>query len=109
MNYAENPANGYFSPQDFTAHLLQLRGSGSLGSRGGAYNFGLDGGVQSFENFGVATDNDTVIVLSGAVSHPLGRGFALELFALWGNYAAGSATGFESRQIGLRLRWNGGR
>jgi tetratricopeptide (TPR) repeat protein len=108
MDFSDSPGNGYFSPQDFTANLLQAHGSGTYGTKGGTYNFTVDTGFQSFTNQGVETTNDFVIVIGGAVGHPLGRGFRIEGFALWGNYAAGSATGFESRQLGLRLRWSGG-
>ena len=108
LSFSDSPSNGYFSPQDFTASLLQAHGNGTFGKKGGSYNFGVDTGFQSFTNQGVTTTNDFVIVLNGAVGFPLGRGFRIELFALWGNYAAGSATGFESRQFGLRLRWGGG-
>ena len=36
---------------------------------------------------------------------PLTDALTLDAYALWTDYAAGAASGFESRQAGLRLRY----
>ena len=57
---------------------------------------------------GVSVSGDFVLILHGSLTFPLRGGFAIDAFAHWGNYAGLTATGFESREIGVRLRWTGG-
>jgi len=110
MDYERDLDGGYFDPSGFNAHLLQLRGRGDYGKNKNTYSFSVDAGIQSFtlaegsvnEN---EVDNDTVLAVAGTLGFPLGRQFNLELFATWGDYAAQNASGFESRQVGLRFKW----
>ena len=85
-----------------------MRGRGTFGSNKNTYSFGADIGLQSFTVGGVDVNSDSVLVLSGALGFPLGRNVTLELFGYWGDYAAQTAAGFESRQLGLRFRWHFG-
>jgi tetratricopeptide (TPR) repeat protein len=105
MDYAENPRNGYFSPQDFTSMLLQLRGNGTFGARKFTYSFYVAPGLQSFSIQDFDVNNDLVLIATGTLGFPLGKGLVLELFANRSDYAAVTPAGFESRQLGLRLRW----
>jgi Flp pilus assembly protein TadD len=104
MDFTEDLDNGYFDPSGFTSHMAQARGWGDYG-QGGTWRFSVDAGLQSFTRDQVKTSNDFVVTLSGAVGHPVGRRFHIEAFALWGDYAAQSAAGFETWQLGLRLTW----
>lgn len=108
MEYDEDLANGYFDPTRFRAHLAQLRADGALGERGATWRLELDAGLQTFTLGGVETDDDNVLIGSGIVGVPLGRVLHLEILAGWGDYAAQTAAGFRSRQIGLRLRYSAG-
>jgi len=107
MDFTEDLDHGYFDPSGFTAHLAQVMGRGEYG-KGGTWRFAVDAGLQSFTRGEVKTSNDFVVTLSGAVGYPVGRQVNVELFALWGDYAAQSAAGFETWQAGLRLRWHVG-
>jgi hypothetical protein len=84
--------------------MAQARGWGEYG-QGGTWRFAVDAGLQSFTRDQIKTSNDFVVTLSGAVGHPLGRRFHIEFLALWGDYAAQNAAGFETWQAGLRLTW----
>lgn len=108
MDYGESTTSGYFSPQDFVSNLGRARVAGEFGARGYTWWVQLDAGFQSFTVNDFEVDADFVTIASGAFGIPLGRGFLLELYADWGDYAAQTAVGFESRQVGLRLRWRGG-
>ena len=55
------------------------------------------------KNFEVS--NDVVLIATGTLGFPLGKGLVLELYANRSDYAAVTPSGFESRQLGLRLRW----
>jgi tetratricopeptide (TPR) repeat protein len=116
MNYAENTNSGYFDPQDFTSNLASARASGNFGARRNTWRAEVEAGYQSFtlENQGaggedVEVDNDFVVVLTGVLGFPLNRSLTLEGQVSWGDYAAQTAAGFESRLIGIRLHWRGGR
>jgi len=104
LDFTEDLDNGYFDPSGFTSHLAQARGWGEFGN-GGTWRCAVDAGLQSFTRGEVKTSNDFVVTLSGAVGHPLTRAVGWEFFALWGDYAAQSAAGFETWQVGVRLRW----
>ena len=108
LDYGEDTDGGYFDPQGFVSGLARARTSGDFGERGFTYRVELQAGLQSFTLGGVDTDQDLVTVATGALGVPLGR-FVLELRAGWGDYAAQTAGGFESREIGLGLRWRRGR
>ena len=108
MDYDQDLANGYFDPQDFLAHLAQLRVSDEYGDRGNYYRLHLDTGVQSFTVGGVDVNNDTVLVIGGTVGFPVAKRMTLEAYAEYGDYAATTASGFESTVVGVRLLWRAG-
>ena len=105
LDYDEDLDSGYFDPQDFTSHLLQLRLNGEFGSRRHSYGVALDWGVQSFEAGGVDVTDDTVLIVTGTLGLMITRELALELFVNTSNYAVQTASGFESDRLGLQLRW----
>jgi len=109
MDFEQDLNNAYFDPSDFHAYLVQLRGGGKYSGNENTYGFSVDAGLQSFTLNGNKIDDDLVVLLAGTLGFPLGEAFVLELTANWGDYAAQTATGFESHQFGLRLRWRGGR
>ena len=62
---------------------------------------------KAFDVSGQSVRNDWVGILDGLVGYPFRDGAAaVELYANYGNYAAQSGSGFESRQLGLRFRWS---
>jgi tetratricopeptide (TPR) repeat protein len=98
--------NGYFDPQDFLALLLRHRVRGPLPVRGGTWNVAATVGTQSFTISGVDVSDDTVLDLEGQMLVPLGgERVLLDVHAGWSDYAAQSASGFESTRFGARLRW----
>ncbi len=108
MNFGENTDSGYFDPQNFISPLINARINGRFGSTENTWRAAVETGVQSFELNDIKVDNEFVVVLTGVLGFPIGRHFILEAQASWGNYAALTTAGFESRQFGLRLRWRGG-
>ncbi len=107
LDYAEDLDSGYFDPQQFTSHLGLVRASGGIGATRHTYSVMLEAGVQSFTLGGVDVNNDTVFVAGARLGFSLGRGSVLELFAAYSDYAAQTAGGFESSQVGLRYRYKG--
>ena len=108
MSFAENTNSGYFDPQNFISPLINARINGRFGSSNNTWRAAVETGVQSFELNDIKIDNEFVVVVTGVLGFPIGRHFILEAQASWGNYAALTTAGFESRQLGLRLRWRGG-
>jgi len=108
MNFGENTNSGYFDPQNFISPLVNARVNGRFGSTNNTWRAAVETGAQSFELNDFKVDNDFVVVLTGVLGFPLDRSLVLEVQAAWGNYAALTTAGFESRQLGLRLRWRGG-
>ena len=108
MDYDQDLANGYFDPQDFLAHLAQLRVSDEYGNRGNYYRLHVDAGLQSFTVSGVDVNDDTVLVIGGTFGFPVGKRMMLEAYVEHGDYAAATASGFESTAVGLRLLWRAG-
>jgi len=108
MDYDQDFSNGYFDPQDFLAHLAQLRVQDGYGNRGNYYRLYLDTGLQSFTIGGIDVNNDAVFVLGGTAGFPFNKRMTLEAYGEYGNYAATNAGGFESTTVGLRLRWRAG-
>ena len=104
-DWDQNLGNGYFDPQNFRAHLLRAEVVGPLPIEGGRWEAGVGFGIQSFTTAGVAVSNDNVVGLRGRVIVPLTASLTLDVYALWTDYAAGAASGFESRQAGIRLRY----
>lgn len=108
MDYDLDLNNGYFDPQSFTAHLAQLRLSDRFGKRDYYWNASLDGGIQSFTVGGSDVDNDGVFIVAGTFGVPLNSRMNFELYGNYSDYAANNAAGFESRTVGLRLKWRAG-
>lgn len=108
LDYDRQLLNGYFDPSDFTSHVVHVRGNGSFGRAPWTYRFGAGAGLQSFERLGQRVSDDTVVTVDASLGRSLGGGFSLEIFGGFSNYAAQTAEGFESRQAGLRLRWQPG-
>jgi tetratricopeptide (TPR) repeat protein len=96
---------GYFDPQDFRSQLLQGRAFGPFGGSKAYWDVSLEGGLQSFDVSGEHVSNDQVLGGSALFGYPVTDAFALEATLLASDYALQSATGFRSRQFGLRLRW----
>jgi hypothetical protein len=109
MNFAENMNSGYFDPQSFISTLINARVNGRFGGTNNTWRAAVETGVQSFELNEIKVDNDFVVVVTGVLGFPIGRSFVLEVQASWGDYAALTTAGFESRQLGVRLRWREGR
>ena len=105
LDYAHDLDLGYFDPQDFTSHLLQGRAFGPFGSSKAYWDLSLEGGLQSFDLTGEHVSNDQVLGGSALFGYPVTDALALEATFLASDYALQSATGFRSRQAGLRLRW----
>ncbi len=108
MDYDLDTSSGYFDPQDFIAHLAQLRVNDEYGKRGNYYRLYLDAGVQSFTLGGIDVDDDTVLVVGGTFGFPVAKRMTLEAYAEHGDYAATTASGFESTVVGVRLIWRAG-
>ncbi len=105
LDYAHDLDLGYFDPQDFTSHLLQGRAFGPFGSSKAYWDLSLEGGLQSFDLTGEHVSNDQVLGGSALFGYPVTDALAVEATFLASDYALQSATGFRSRQAGLRLRW----
>ncbi len=105
MDYDRDLDSGYFDPQDFTAHLLHARGRGRFAADRAYWDALLMTGVQSFTLGGIDVSNDRVFGVQGLVGTRIAESFDLELYARVTDYAQQTATGFESREFGLRLRW----
>ena len=50
----------------------------------------------------------TVLVVGGTVGFLVAKRMTLEAYAEYGDYAATTASGFESTAVGLRLLWRAG-
>jgi hypothetical protein len=107
LDYDQDLDSGYFDPQQFTSHLGQVRASGGIAATRHTYSVTFEAGVQSFTSGDVKVNNDTVFIASGTLGLSLGRGSVLEFFAGFSDYAAQTASGFESSRFGLRYRFKG--
>ncbi len=107
LDFDRDLANGYFDPQDFLAQLLQARAHGAFRQGRGYWELVLEVGLQSFTLSGVEVDRDRVLGGRAALGVPLGGGAVLEFRAGRTDFALQSAAGFESREFGLGLRWQG--
>jgi tetratricopeptide (TPR) repeat protein len=105
LDYAQDLDLGYFDPQDFTSHLLQVRAFGPLLQTKAYWDLTLEGGLQSFDQSAVHVSNDQVLGGSALLGYPLTEALALEATYFHSDYALQSATGFSSRQFGLRVRY----
>ena len=110
VDYRQDRDLGYFDPDGYTAHLLQARTHATLGARRVTLDAAIEAGVQSFRlgPRGAPTarvSGDEVLGGSVSMGVPLGRALVVEAFGSQTSYAVQSASGFRSRQLGLRLRW----
>jgi Flp pilus assembly protein TadD len=105
LDYDRDLDLGYFDPQDFTSSLLQGRAFGSFGSSKAYWDVSLEGGLQSFDLTGEHVSNDQVLGGSALFGYPVTDAVSVEATFFASDYALQSATGFRSRQAGLRLRW----
>jgi tetratricopeptide (TPR) repeat protein len=109
MDYDDDLDNGYFDPSDFTAHLARFRARDRFGKSRVYWDATLEAGIQSFTQDGVDVSQDQVYTVRGLVGVPIAEGVNLELYAMHSDFALQSGSGFESDQLGLRLRWQPGR
>ena len=56
----------------------------------------------------VDVNDDTVLVIGGTAGFPVAKRMTLEAYAEHGDYAAATASGFESTVVGVRLLWRAG-
>jgi len=105
LDYDRDLDLGYFDPQDFTSHLLQGRAFGPFGGSKAYWDLTLEGGLQSFDVTGEHVSNDQVLGGNALFGYPVTDALAVEATFFASDYALQSATGFRSRQIGLRMRW----
>jgi Tfp pilus assembly protein PilF len=104
FDFDRSSGGGYFDPQDYTAHALQLGLSGQFGGSRAYYSLAGEVGVQSFELRGVRSDDDQFTGGTVTVGIPLGSVLLLELSANKSSSAVNVASGFESEQVALTLR-----
>jgi tetratricopeptide (TPR) repeat protein len=109
MNYGEDLGNGYFAPRNFVANLLQLRWRDGLPAERFYWDLSAETGVQSFTQRATHVSNDWVAVGMAVLGCRFARDWRIEGYAGYSSYAAQTATGFTSRNVGLRLRWQDGR
>jgi tetratricopeptide (TPR) repeat protein len=107
LAYDENFDNGYFDPQQFTAHLAIVEVSGTLSDQLFYYNLQADAGIQNFhfDLNGVReeSDNDRVLGFTGVFGFHIGERASVEFYYNHSDYALQVGTGFESTQSGVRL------
>lgn len=103
LDFDHSSFHGYFDPQNYNAHSLQLR-IGHRFTSGVEFHVTGEGGLQSFEHRGVKKDNDRFAAGTAILTFPLGRMLLLDLSAAKSQSAISAASGFESTQYGVRLR-----
>jgi tetratricopeptide (TPR) repeat protein len=119
MQYDDNLDNGYFDPQDFYANVLVFTARGPLFTPRADWAVRLEGGVQSFEfddntveddDGGIVLleggeqDNDTLFGWEVRLGVDLTRRTRLEAYYGETDYAAQSASGFDSEHWGVVFR-----
>jgi hypothetical protein len=82
-----------------------VRAFGPLLQTKAYWDLTLEGGLQSFDQSAVHVSNDQVLGGSALLGYPLTEALALEATYFHSDYALQSATGFSSRQFGLRVRY----
>lgn len=117
FGFAENAERGYFDPARYAAHVLQLRASGTWGSRRNSWEAVAEAGIQSYTQDTMEVSNDPLETVFLTAGFPLVHGLLLEAYAGVSNYAfagisdsglpdSGARTDrFRARQGGVRLRW----
>jgi tetratricopeptide (TPR) repeat protein len=104
LDYASSMGNGYFDPQDYASHAVQLGVGGEFGASRGFYSISAEFGTQSFSFRGVETSGDQFTGGTVTVGVPLGSMLLFELSANKSNAAINAASGFESEQFAATLR-----
>lgn len=105
FDFSDDLDNGYFDPESFTSWIVQARARGESSDRRTYFDARLEAGVQSFTQGSRDVSGDGVIggeVLAGRWVSPR---VGLELYAAYSDYAVESATGFDFRRFGVRLRY----
>lgn len=124
MDFDQNLDNGYFDPQSFYSNLVLFTARGPLFAPRADWAVRLEGGIQSFdldENIvthrhqnaldeqvlleGGKQDNETVFGWEVRFGIDLPRRLRLEAYYGETDYALNSATGFESDQWGILVRY----
>lgn len=105
LNFEKTLNHGYFEPNDYNGHTLQLRLGGPFGSTRGYFALAAEGGYQSFSFRGVKTKNDKFAGETATIGIPLGSVLTLELSANKSESAIAAASGFSSKQLTARLRF----
>ncbi|MGD8376503.1 MAG: tetratricopeptide repeat protein [Acidobacteriota bacterium] len=120
MSYSEHLLTGYFDPQQYFSNLLVVAGKGPLGHPRVDYNVRINLGLQSFDWDAAviplpdgtvadlpATDasGDTVWGWEVRIGWNITDRARLEAYYGMTDYAAQSATGYESTASGLLFRY----
>lgn len=103
LNFDHPAFSGYFDPENFNAHTLQIRVSRRFASR---FEINVSGetGVQSFTHRGSETENDQFAAGTATLTVPLGRIVLFDMSASRSESAISAASGFESTQFLMKLR-----
>ncbi len=111
MSYDDNLDSGYFDPQSFYSNVATLLVRGPLGTPRADWSVRLEGGVQSFTidpNGSIAGEkqsSDEVFAWQVRIGVDIQHPLRLEAYYGETDYALQSATGFESEQWGVLLRY----
>jgi hypothetical protein len=101
LNFSRQSQSGYFDPNDFTSHQIYA----SLYMEKGKYYVYLEpyGGYQDYRRYG-EHNNGYFGGGYGSFGVNLSRNIAVEFNAEGGNYALGTAAGFNYYLVGFRLQ-----
>ncbi len=113
MDFDQNLDNGYFDPQSFYSNLVLFTARGPLFAPRADWAVRLEGGIQSFDQdeneelflAGGEEDNESVFGWEVRFGIDLPRRLRLEAYYGETDYALNSATGFESDQWGILVRY----
>lgn len=105
MDYDRDLDNGYFDPQDFNAHLAFFHARARFARSDNYWDLQVEGGIQSFRLGGEEVSGDRVFAVTALLGFPFAERYTLEVYGNYSEYAWQAASGFESHQTGLRLRW----
>ena len=113
MSYSQDLAKGYFDPQLFTSHLATGALRGKFFHPRLDYTLRIDVGIQSFDwdanttdtEPGVTSGTDTIFGYEIRLGWNITERARLEAYFGENDYAAQSATGFESQHSGLLFRY----
>jgi len=107
FDWALDLDNGYFDPQNFTAHLALGRARGPLGARG-YYEAAAEAGVQSFTDGANRVSGDPAFGFFALAGRPIGGGFDLEGYAAFSTSSPQGGEDYRARGAGVRLRYRFG-